>query len=365
MKKKVFVFAVILQFVFVSLAFSLARPDMEFKIFQFPKNKIPVIDGKTNDWDIVPNSYNIGLDQLQDSEKNHPLDKKDFDINVKVGWVNGLDRLYFLVEAYDDYWNFEKVDSTNDIFELVVDGDLSGGPLINDYRKDKLDWWSGYSLFHGVHAQNYHINIPAKEKSWAMVWGCQPWINELPWANGEYNYNFKQGESGKLVLEFWITPFDYAPYDGPARAVVSKLKENGVIALSWAIIEVDEKDSMEAFYNLSHVTTMDGNASDFVAFRLMPPEKEFVKPIEAEWSFKIVDMDTRTVAFLDKSKGNITKWLWDFGDGTTSAEQNPVHEYEKGKGYYTTTVLTVEGPGGKSKMSKPWDVAIKNPEPPK
>lgn len=31
--------------------------------------------------------------------------------------------------------------------------------------------------------------------------------------------------------------------------------------------------------------------------------------------------------FKDNSNGDINSWLWDFGDGTTSSEQNPLHQY--------------------------------------
>ena len=37
--------------------------------------------------------------------------------------------------------------------------------------------------------------------------------------------------------------------------------------------------------------------------------------------------DSVTVQFTDKSTGNVTSWLWDFGDGTNSSEQNPKHTY--------------------------------------
>ena len=49
--------------------------------------------------------------------------------------------------------------------------------------------------------------------------------------------------------------------------------------------------------------------------------------------------DNITVNFKDASTGYITNWLWDFGDGTTSTEQNPTHTYDVQKTYNVT--LTV------------------------
>jgi PKD repeat protein len=50
------------------------------------------------------------------------------------------------------------------------------------------------------------------------------------------------------------------------------------------------------------------------------------------------------VEFTDESTGTITSWLWDFGNGYTSTEQNPSHTYYYA-GDYTVT-LTVTGPAG-------------------
>jgi len=46
-----------------------------------------------------------------------------------------------------------------------------------------------------------------------------------------------------------------------------------------------------------------------------------------------------TVQFTDLSTGSPNTWLWEFGDGTTSSEKNPVHTYTQ-PGYYTVQ-LTV------------------------
>ena len=46
--------------------------------------------------------------------------------------------------------------------------------------------------------------------------------------------------------------------------------------------------------------------------------------------------------FFDMSSGNASNWLWDFGDGNTSAQQNPVHTYSStGSGFYQVC-LTIE-----------------------
>jgi hypothetical protein len=360
---------------------ALERQDVTFKIFQFPPDKIPRIDGNADDWEIVPDSYAIGMDQLEDTlaPGGHGTDRdpKDLDVKVKVGWVKGLNRLYFLYEAYDNYWDFSRPDLHNDIFEVIVDGDLSGGPLIDIYHRDvwtkeavgemanldpRISSSDAYFSYQGDQAQNYHIFTPAEGKDWAMDWGCAQYTKELPYANHAMKYDFKPGESGKLVLEFWITPFDYAGCEGPERAVETQLTENKLIGLSWAVLDYDDVNSEKHhFWNLSHKHTFFGNSSELVAFRLMPLEPQFRKPIDAQWSFKVVDMDRGIVAFKDLSQGDITSWKWDFGDGSTSTEQNPTHQYKPKpdkEGIYTV-ILYVTGPAGTSRLSKVWEVHVR------
>ena len=367
---------VILVLIVCYPSMALERPDVTFKIFQFPANMIPRIDGQTDDWKMVPDDYRICGDQLVDDEGNHDtIDAASLDICVRVGWVQGLNCLYFLYEAYDDYWDFSLPDLHNDTFEIVVDGDASGGPLID---KGHTEMWTPEQVgagramtderisvpdanwaIHGVHAQNYHIFTPAEGKEWTMVWGVQPWIKELPYANAAYDYDFRPGESGKLVLEFWITPFDYAAPERPDRAVPSVLEENKIIGLSWAVLDYDDvKDrNKDGFWNLSRQHKMYGNASHLCAFQLMPLESRFRKTIEAKWSFKIIDMHRRLAAFQDQSYGDITSWKWDFGDGATSSQQHPAHAYDKAGSY--TVILDVHGRDGNSRLSKVWEITVK------
>lgn len=148
-----------------------AQPDVQvqepgFKVFQFPHMQIPRIDGDFCDWDIVPDTYSVTIDEMWDDSGKHPkTDRSTLDVKVKVGWVDGLNRLYFLYEAYDDYWDFNQLSLHNDTYEIVVDGDLSGGPHTDEFRlnpevKSRID---AFFEFQNQHAQNYHIMTPPTE----------------------------------------------------------------------------------------------------------------------------------------------------------------------------------------------------------
>jgi PKD repeat protein len=56
------------------------------------------------------------------------------------------------------------------------------------------------------------------------------------------------------------------------------------------------------------------------------------------------------ISFTDQSTGDITNWQWDFGDGSVSTAQNPIHLYSYPGSY--TVILTVTGPGGTDTVIK-------------
>jgi len=51
-----------------------------------------------------------------------------------------------------------------------------------------------------------------------------------------------------------------------------------------------------------------------------------------------------TVVFTDTTENHPTSWSWDFGDGTTSTEQNPTHQYTNG-GTYTVSLTAASSYG--------------------
>lgn len=360
-------------------AAALERPDVTFKVFQFPADRIPRIDGDAADWAMVPADYAIRTDQFVDDDKKHlQPDPKNLDVTIRVGWVKGLNRLYVLYEAYDNYWDFADPGLHNDTLEVMIDGDASGGPMI---EKGQNRVWTPEKVgapaarpdarisgpesrwaIQGAHAQNYHVFTPAAGKDWTMAWNAATWTKEFPWANAKCSYDFKPGEPGRLVLEFWITPFDYAGPEGPQRAIESVLRENKIIGLSFIVIDYDDVKSRSnnGFWTLARSRTSYGHASELCAFKLMPVEPALLPPVEARWSFTVVDADRRLVAFKDESVGTekVTAWKWTFGDGSFSTDQHPTHVFASPGNYVTVLEVTTAG-GVTSRRSKVWDVQLR------
>jgi PKD repeat protein len=56
------------------------------------------------------------------------------------------------------------------------------------------------------------------------------------------------------------------------------------------------------------------------------------------------------IQFTDQSTGNLVKWQWDFGDGTSSTARNPQKVYTK-TGFYTVTLVVTSNTGCQSTYS--------------
>ncbi|WP_342686014.1 DUF3344 domain-containing protein [Methanoculleus sp. UBA291] len=76
-------------------------------------------------------------------------------------------------------------------------------------------------------------------------------------------------------------------------------------------------------------------------------ERVMVMPV-ADFSADVTSGDAPLVVrFTDASTGNATAWAWDFGDGGTSPDQNPVHAYLTA-GTYTVTQTVTNADGSNS-----------------
>lgn len=68
-----------------------------------------------------------------------------------------------------------------------------------------------------------------------------------------------------------------------------------------------------------------------------------------EFTFTQSNCPSYIVNFKDTTYGNPVLWSWDFGDGTTSSEQNPIHAYSE-SGFYTVIFDVTTSKGCSSKI---------------
>jgi Flp pilus assembly protein TadG len=100
-------------------------------------------------------------------------------------------------------------------------------------------------------------------------------------------------------------------------------------------------------------TTIDLSSSATAQVAYLPAFTAATPPPVPSVAFTAVNVTgpaPLTVTFTDQSTGSPIAWVWDFGDGNTSNEQNPVHTYTTDGSYDVT--LTVVNSADSSSLTK-------------
>jgi PKD repeat protein len=115
--------------------------------------------------------------------------------------------------------------------------------------------------------------------------------------------------------------------------------QEGVYTVSLTVTEIDGDSDTES--KTDYITVSDSRPrADFIAAPLSGSE-----PLEVSFS------DAST------SYDGITSWMWDFGDGSTSTEQNPTHSYTA-EGIHTVS-LTVSDGAASDTMTKTGYISVR------
>jgi len=313
-----------------------------YESFQFPDDRLPVIDGDLSDWEIVGGDYTQDTFQLlnffyHDAAKRRAYDPAGFDLRVRTGYNLSTNRIYVAAEYYDDFHNMDRVTPSrrevgvDDIFELVVDADRSGRAFVYDASRIRLQ---------NTHAQNYHVYFHEREANHLWAWGEQRWLEEEPYGKAASVYDGVHGSSGLCVLEFWVTPYNYAHPDGPQLSAPAELAAGDTIGMSYAVLdwEEDETPGTVHFWALADTVLMYCNADFTADFVLAPREDRLERMPVADFRSRAPRVDDpRAIQFDNQTRGEAASFLWDFGDGETSTEPDPLHRYA-GAGTYTVTL---------------------------
>jgi len=95
---------------------------------------------------------------------------------------------------------------------------------------------------------------------------------------------------------------------------------------------------------------MGGIAQLYQGNKYKPAKTTFGTPSALFVADKVSGAAPLLVSFTDQSSNVIFSWSWTFGDGSTSAEQNPQHVYAAAGTY--TVALTVHGPNGSNTQTR-------------
>ena len=101
------------------------------------------------------------------------------------------------------------------------------------------------------------------------------------------------------------------------------------------------------------------SGSIFVSDLLISSDENVYLPPVADFSVNVTTTCTGMVQFTDNTMLFPEEWLWDFGDGTTSDEQNPSHTYYT-SGDYTVT-LTATNPAGSDEVTYEALIHVEHP----
>jgi LysM repeat protein len=196
-----------------------------------------------------------------------------------------------------------------------------------------------------------NLRVPGESQPVKSI-SCTAWEALTP-ANGTINvpadgtvtFNWRGPEADRYLLRI-VRP------DGTTYEEVFDLRQNQVLALenllmygtyTWYVYPLD--------MNFRQIACKEGGPWTFTkpagatltpTATEQPPQPSFLTSAQAGTA-------PLEVQFFDQSRGEIAGYAWDFGDGSFSDSQNPIHTYTQPGVYFVK--LTVYGPTGSSDFS--------------
>lgn len=192
--------------------------------------------------------------------------------------------------------------------------------------------------------------------------------------------------AGNLLHSLWET-VTFTPPPPPDLAFLAtgeKVRSNYVASLTWnstvspyidvyvdgAMVSTTPNDGEEqiilpkkgnnASYLLKICEVSYGSCSGEVILNF--DEEPVTSPPSADFTFTANLLDVQFTDTSTDPDDSIVKWEWDFGDGSLSSEQNPLHSYGQA-GTFTIFLTVSDNTGNIDSISKDITVSSEEPEP--
>ncbi|PKL60993.1 MAG: hypothetical protein CVV31_13800, partial [Methanomicrobiales archaeon HGW-Methanomicrobiales-2] len=163
-------------------------------------------------------------------------------------------------------------------------------------------------------------------------------------ASNAYGSSVSVVADGIRVLPAPVANFTYAPSEGNAPLTVTFTDASAGNVTAWHWVFGDGNTSAEQnpahTYANAGIYTVSLNVSNTYGFDVSTVTDAISVLLAPAANFTYAPDEGNApliVTFTDTSSGNVTAWLWGFGDGNASTEQSPVHNYASA-GTYTVTL---------------------------
>lgn len=205
-----------------------------------------------------------------------------------------------------------------------------------------------YSTDFAVNAYTYaasnNTSMISQPHGVGFIWATMLW--DLNWAlidayGGAPDPDLQTGTGGnniamQLVIEaLKLTPCGPGMVDGRDAILLADrvLYDGAHECLIWEVF------ARRGLGFSAEQGSPDSRTDQVEAFDLPTSCQVATLPPIAAFAVDTVIECTRTVSFTDESTNIPQVWAWDFGDGSASAERNPVHTYPRGGSYSVRLVV--------------------------
>jgi len=196
-------------------------------------------------------------------------------------------------------------------------------------------------------------------------------INGMPVGGQSDKIRVELGENGTLlrIYKIWRT-LEYTGHNvsiiTPTKAIeklqngefIEQPIDSETILINNISLGYYEKNRTDPEIFLEPIWVFSGNTSSGAPIDLYVYARQFANFTATPTSGKI----PLNVTFTDTSDGSPTTWYWDFGDGTNSTIQNPVHVYTSAGTYNVS--MTAWNDLGRDTKEIPAMVIARKPAPP-
>lgn len=228
---------------------------------------------------------------------------------------------------FNTYINSQVVIATGETLNI----DVSLSPVLSEGEiRIVLNWGSTPSDL------DAHLKTPAIDGTeYHIYYGNKGNATAAPYATLDYDDRTSYGPETMTIAQQFTGTYKYYVYNYSGTPDITT---------SNAVVQVYGSTGLITSVNIPttgtgrywNVLTLDGSTGQVSVVNEIVESAPVVNPPETKVKPPLTDLEMKTL----KASSSIKSWSWDFGDGTTSTEQNPSHTYTTAGNY--TVKLTID-----------------------